>query len=51
MGRVEEDLNLLTAGVSVLVDGHRSKLQVNYLWDLRADYGHDEIRVQYQVEF
>jgi hypothetical protein len=46
-----EELDLLTMGLSLLFDGHRSKLQVNYLWDLRPGLDEDGLRVQYQVEF
>lgn len=46
-----EELSLLTLGASLLFDGHRSKLQVNYLWDMRAGFEENELRVQYQVEF
>ena len=48
---VEEELSLLTFGSSFLLDGHRSKLQINYLWDLRTGSSADAIRAQYQVEF
>ena len=47
----DEELRLLTAGLSILFDGHRSKLQANYLWDLREAATRGDVRVQYQVEF
>jgi hypothetical protein len=48
----EEKLSLVTVGTSLLIDSHRSKLQINYLWDLREEGGHRSgVRAQYQVEF
>lgn len=41
----------MTVRTSLLFDGHRSKLQVNYLWNMRAGFEENELRVQYQVEF
>lgn len=46
-----EELSLLTFGGSVLLGGHRSKLQVNYVWDLRPGLSENVLRIQYQVEF
>lgn len=48
---VAEELDLLTVGASLLIDGHRSKLQVNYLWDMRPGFDEAGLRLQYQVEF
>jgi hypothetical protein len=45
-----EELSLLTLGTALLLDGHRSKLQLNYLADLRPGFDEGEFRVQYQVE-
>jgi hypothetical protein len=46
------ELRLLTVGLSVLFSENRSKLQVNWLTDVRRDSPRkDEIRAQYQVEF
>ena len=50
-GLLADELSLVTLGASVLLDGHRSKLQVNYLWDLREGLDENALRVQYQVEF
>lgn len=50
-GAIEEELNLVTFGASLLLDGHRSKIQVNYLWDLRPGIDENALRVQYQAEF
>lgn len=47
----QEELSLLTFGLGFLVDGHRSKLVVNYVLDLRSAIEENELRVQYQVEF
>ena len=50
--RVKQDeLRLLTVGVSLLFNEHRSKLQVNYLKDLLTGSLKDELRAQYQIEF
>ena len=46
-----EELSLLTVGVSVLLEGHASKFQLNYLKDLRGGFSEDVLRVQWQVEF
>lgn len=46
-----EELGLITSGVSLLFDEHRSKLQMNYLWDVRTRGRKNEFRAQYQVEF
>jgi hypothetical protein len=48
---LDEELSLITLGSSFLLDGHRSKLQINYLWDMRTGTAGDAIRAQYQVEF
>lgn len=48
--RVQER-RLMTLGVNLLFDEHRSKFQVNYLKDLHTGGIHDEVRAQYQVEF
>jgi len=46
------ELRLLTVGLSVMLNENRSKLQVNWLTDVRRDSPRkDEIRAQYQVEF
>ena len=50
-GLLADELSLITVGASLLLDGHRSKLQVNYLWDLREGLQENALRVQYQVEF
>lgn len=50
-GAIDEELSLVTFGASFLLDGHRSKVQVNYLWDLRPGIDENALRVQYQVEF
>lgn len=50
-GLEKDELNLLTFGASLFLEGHRSKVQVNYLWDLRRGFDQNELRVQYQVEF
>lgn len=50
-GLEEGELSLLTFGAGVFLEGHRSKVQVNYLWDLREGFDQNELRVQYQVEF
>lgn len=50
-GRGPDELGLVTSGVSLLFDEHRSKLQVNYLWDVRTRGSKNEFRTQYQVEF
>lgn len=47
----ENEMRLLTLGLGVLLDGNRSKFQVNYLVDLRAGLNTGGLRVQYQVEF
>ena len=47
----DEELSLLTMGMSVLFQGHASKLQLNYLVDLRRGFEEDALRVQWQVEF
>ena len=47
----ENELRLLTFGVSFLLNEHRSKLQVNYLKDLHTGSLKDELRAQYQVMF
>lgn len=50
--RLEADeLSVLTFGAALLLNGHQSKLQVNYLVDLRPRFDEGELRVQYQVEF
>jgi hypothetical protein len=46
-----QELRLMTAGVGLLFDEHRSKLQINFLKDLQTGGMKDEIRAQYQVEF
>lgn len=46
-----EEVSVLTLGAAFLLDGHRSKLQVNYLIDPRPEFGEREFRVQYQVAF
>ena len=46
-----DEVSLLTVGVSVPLEGHASKLQLNYLKDLRDGFGEDALRVQWQVEF
>jgi hypothetical protein len=55
IGRSDHDplneLQLLTVGLSLLLDEHRSKFQVNYLKDFHTGSLKDELRVQYQVEF
>jgi len=50
-GLLADELSLITVGATLLLDGHRSKLQVNYLWDLREGLQENALRVQYQVEF
>ncbi len=47
------ELRLLTFGLSLLFNEHRSKFQVNFLKDLQSGgiVKKDEIRAQYQVEF
>jgi len=45
-----EELSLLTFGVSLMLDEHRSKFQINFLKDLKTGTRNDELRVQYQVE-
>jgi hypothetical protein len=47
----DEEVSLLTLGANVLFDGHSSKLQVDYLRDLRDGLDEDVLRMQYQVEF
>ncbi len=47
----ENELRLLTFGVSFLFNEHRSKFQVNYLKDLHTGSLKDELRAQYQVMF
>ena len=47
----EEELNLLTIGVGAWLDGHRSKLEADYLVDLRPDSNEGGLRLQYQVDF
>jgi hypothetical protein len=49
--RRSEELGLLTSGFSLLFDQHRSKLQANYLWDVRTRGNRNEFRTQYQIEF
>ena len=55
IGRSDRDrlseLQLLTVGLSLLLDEHRSKFQVNYLKDLHTGSHKDELRAQYQIEF
>ncbi len=46
-----EELRLLTFGLSLLFDEHRSKFQMNYLKDLHTGSQKDEFRAQYQMEF
>jgi hypothetical protein len=50
-GVAADELRPLTVGASLLLDGHGSKLQVNYLWDLRSGFDRNELRVQYQADF
>ena len=50
-GVAENELRLLTVGASLFLDGHGSKFQVNYLWDLRSGFDRNELRVQYQADF
>jgi hypothetical protein len=45
------ELRLLTFGASLFLDGHRSKMQLNYLLDLRPGENQNELRAQYQVDF
>lgn len=45
------ELRLLTVALSLLLDKHRSKCQVNYLKDFRTSSLKDELRAQYQIEF
>jgi hypothetical protein len=47
----DEELSLLTVGTSLLFDGHRSKLQINYLWVLEDGGPPGGVRAQYQVAF
>lgn len=46
-----DELGLITSGVSLLFDEHRSKLQMNYLWEVRTRSSKNEFRTQYQIEF
>lgn len=46
-----DEVSLLTVGVSVPLEGHASKLQLNYLKDLRDSFREDVLRVQWQIEF
>lgn len=46
-----DELRLFTSGVSVLFHEHKSKLQVNYLWDVHTNGRKNELRAQDQVEF
>lgn len=46
-----QERRLVTFGVNLLLPGHQSKLQVNYLKDLHTAGVNDELRAQYQVEF
>ena len=48
--RVQER-RLMTLGVNLLFDEHRSTFQVNDFKDLHTGGIHDELRAQYQVEF
>lgn len=45
-----EELSLLTFGVSLMLNEHRSKFQINFLKDLKSGTRKDELRAQYQVE-
>ena len=46
------ELRLVTLGVSLLFEEHRSKLQLNWLKDVRGDGPRpDEVRAQYSIEF
>ncbi|MGH7493648.1 MAG: porin [bacterium] len=46
-----EELRLLTLGLSLMLDEHRSKFQINFLKDLHTGTRRDEVRAQYQIEF
>lgn len=47
-----DELRLLTLGTSLLFLEQRSKLQINWLTDVRRDHPRkDEVRAQYTVEF
>jgi len=46
-----DQLKLLTVGLSLLLNEHRSKFQINYLKDFDTGRLKDELRAQYQVEF
>jgi hypothetical protein len=46
-----QELRLLTFGFSLMLDGHRSKFQANYLKDLHTGSRRDEFRLHYLVSF
>lgn len=46
-----DEMRLLSFGLGILLEGHRSKLQATYLADLRSEIDEGGFRIQYQVEF
>lgn len=50
-GNKFEELRLLTLGLSLMLDEHRSKFQINFSKDLHTATRRDQIRAQYQAEF
>jgi hypothetical protein len=47
----QDEMRLLTFGMGIFLDGHRSKLQASYQADLRSGFAEGGLRIQYQAEF